>query len=68
MGELEAMNDADRLAITDHWEQTNQRRHELIEAKYARELSLDEQRDLIELQRLAGLKRQMLGAYDSKTY
>lgn len=65
-GELEprtaAASTPDYVAITANWDKTNARRHELIAAKQTRDLSPAEAAEFLELQRLAGLKREMLTA------
>lgn len=49
-----------RLAVTSGWEATNKRRYDLIDLKQLRELSVDEIVELDGLQRLAGIKRELL--------
>jgi hypothetical protein len=51
---------ADFLAITADWDATNKHRHELIDKKAGRTLSPEEANELKRLQRLAGLKRELL--------
>jgi hypothetical protein len=58
----EAISLADYLAITTDWEATNKRRHQLIEKKAARALRTEEGTELKQLQRLAGLKRELLSS------
>lgn len=58
----EAISLADYLAITAGWDATNKRRLELIEKKAARSLRAEEGDELRELQRLAGLKRELLSS------
>jgi len=53
---------ADFLAITSDWETTNARRHLLIEKKVAQPLRREEGDELKQLQRLAGLKRELLSS------
>ena len=52
----------DFLAITTDWEATNDRRYELIAAEETSELNTDESMELQNLQRLAGLKRELLSS------
>lgn len=58
----EAISLADFLAITTDWELTNSRRHELIAEKAVKSLRGEEVNELKELQRLAGLKRELLSS------
>lgn len=58
----EAITLSDFLAITIDWEATNQKRHELIEDKTAHNLDPDSAEELRHLQRLAGLKREVLSS------
>lgn len=51
---------ADYLAITADWDATNQRRLKLFEKKLARTIRDGEREELQALQRLAGLKRELL--------
>ena len=53
---------ADFLAITADWEVTNKRRLVLIEKKTAKTLRPEEGEELQRLQRLAGLKRELLSS------
>jgi hypothetical protein len=53
---------ADFLSITTDWETTNTKRHELIEKKMAQKLETKESDELRKLQRLAGLKRELLSS------
>ena len=53
---------AELLAITTDWDTTNRRRLELIEEKAARNLRPEEGDELKKLQRLAGLKRELLSS------
>jgi type I restriction-modification system DNA methylase subunit len=58
----EAISLTDFLAITADWDATNKRRHELIEKKAGRALSPEEATELKQLQRMAGLKRELLAS------
>jgi hypothetical protein len=53
---------ADFLAITAGWELTNERRLELIDKKGGRTIGSNETEELQRLQRLAGLKRELLSS------
>ncbi len=53
---------ADFLAITADWDATNRRRLRLIEKKPAKTVSPEEKEELQQLQRLAGLKRELLSS------
>lgn len=53
---------ADLLAITDDWELTNKRRLKLIEKKREKTIRFEEMDELKDLQRLAGLKRELLSS------
>jgi hypothetical protein len=53
---------ADFLAITADWDATNKRRLGLIEKKAAKTLHPEERGELQHLQRLAGLKRELLSS------
>ncbi len=48
------------LAITADWDQTNERRAELIHKKVKKNISAEERSELDELQRLASCRRQLL--------
>ena len=48
------------LAITADWDQTNERRAELIHKKVKKSISAQERRELDELQRLASCRRRLL--------
>ncbi len=48
------------LAITADWDQTNERRAELIQKKVKKTISTEERRELDELQRLASCRRRLL--------
>lgn len=58
----EAVSLADFLAITADWESTNKRRLELIERKANNPIRTEERTELQRLQRLAGLKRELLSS------
>ena len=58
----EAISLADFLAITADWEATNKRRLELIERKANNAIRAEERAELQRLQRLAGLKRELLSS------
>lgn len=58
----EAISLLDFLAITTDWEATNRRRYELIESKTSGTLDAEGFDELKELQRLAGLKRELLSS------
>jgi hypothetical protein len=58
----EAISLTDFLAITADWDATNKRRHDLIEKKSARALPPEEATELKQLQRLGGLKRELLAS------
>ena len=53
---------ADFLAITADWDATNRRRLRLIEKKAAKTIRPEEKEELQQLQRLAGLKRELLSS------
>jgi hypothetical protein len=53
---------ADYLAITADWDVTNKRRLGLIEKKIAKTARPEEGEELRQLQRLAGLKRELLSS------
>ena len=53
---------ADYLAITADWDATNKRRLGLIEKKAAKTIRAEEKAELQQLQRLAGLKRELLSS------
>ena len=53
---------SDLIAITTDWETTNSQRHELIAASFKQPLRDEEGIRLKELQRLAGLKRELLSS------
>jgi hypothetical protein len=53
---------ADFLAITADWDSTNKRRLSLIESKTAGTISREQKEELRQLQRLAGLKRELLSS------
>jgi hypothetical protein len=53
---------ADFLAITTDWDATNKRRLKLIEQKRGKTISSEEREQLQQLQRLAGLKRELLSS------
>ncbi len=48
------------LAITRDWDSTNKRRHELIEKKISKQITPQEDEELLRLQKLAGMKRQLV--------
>ena len=56
------ISQADLYAITDGWDTNNKRRHRLIEKKHAQTLRPEEAEELKNLQRLAGLKRELLSS------
>jgi hypothetical protein len=58
----EAISLTDFLAITAGWEATNKRRLELIERKANNPIRTEERAELQRLQRLAGLKRELLSS------
>jgi hypothetical protein len=53
---------ADYLAITADWDATNKRRLKLIQKKTDKTISSEEKEELQQLQRLAGLKRELLSS------
>jgi type I restriction-modification system DNA methylase subunit len=53
---------ADLLAITADWDDTNQQRLRLVKKKTAKTIRADEKEELQQLQRLAGLKRELLSS------
>jgi hypothetical protein len=58
----EVMSLIDFLAITADWDRINRRRHDLIEKKATQALQSAEALELKQLQRLAGLKRELLSS------
>lgn len=58
----ERLSQVDVLAITTNWHATNKRRLELIEMKAAQTIDADGRTQLERLQRLAGLKRELLSS------
>ncbi len=62
----EAISLADFIAITANWDATNKRRLELVEKKADGTLRGDEGNQLKQLQRLAGLKRELLSSPSQK--
>jgi hypothetical protein len=58
----EAISLADFIAITADWDATNMRRLELIERKANNGMRTEERAELQHLQRLAGLKRELLSS------
>lgn len=58
----EAISLADFVTITSDWDTTNERRLQLIERKTTGGLSAGEGNELKQLQRLAGLKRELLSS------
>lgn len=59
VGEGEQEHSTPEQMLTTRWDETNARRHALIDAKQSRELSEDEAAELRGLQWLAGLKREL---------
>ena len=59
-GEEITLNDF--LAITVDWEATNRRRHELLQKKRDKTIPTAAVAELLQLQRLAGLKRELLSS------
>jgi type I restriction-modification system DNA methylase subunit len=53
---------SDYLAITSDWDATNRRRLRLIEKKATKTIRAEEKEELQQLQRLAGLKRELLSS------
>lgn len=53
---------ADYLAITVDWDTTNRRRLKLVEKRLAKTIRAEEREELQGLQRLAGLKRELLSS------
>jgi hypothetical protein len=66
--EPEDLMDSDRNLITSDWDVTNQRRLGLIEKKAAKTIQAEEKEELQQLQRLAGLKRELLSATERQTH
>jgi hypothetical protein len=58
----EAISLSDFIAITIDWEKTNRKRHELIDRRTNRRLNHSDAQELDRLQRLAGLKRELLSS------
>jgi hypothetical protein len=58
----EAISLADFLAITTDWQTTNKDRLKLIEKKATEGISVEDKNELNKLQRLAGLKRELLSS------
>jgi transcriptional regulator with XRE-family HTH domain len=61
-GEGEPKSLADYVAITRDWGATNRRRRCLIEKKATKTIRSEEKEELKQLQRLAGLKRELLSS------
>lgn len=60
MSEAQEAPNSREAALTTGWDQTNARRHELIDLKQSRALTDAETAELHELQWLAGLRRELL--------